>query len=337
MNIKDRNIIFKDFIQPVIIPILTISIVIYLMYRGSQYYSINIKDDLESEMTKLSKLTITGKIKEDEPIPFLDYFKAKEDFHYKTILVISIIEIINEGIILSLLLLFLFGFSNLIISTYKYQIIILILLLYLKTLVSLAIPNIQTSIMEYFYLQFIKNNKYHFLFNQLNMVAIAMSVALIYTVNFIFFGKSVTMSKWHQIALLIVLTYKISKDIYNYTESIKNINKPRTNDNIRDLVKTANRYVVNVSNELLGQVTDIGSVIKNVTSQIPNIDINQMSDILSIQNNNLNNMNDNANDTISTNVLMDNEINNVMEIESELMTPEQLKYLKEQAIDLFKQ
>jgi hypothetical protein len=370
MNIKNRNIFFKDFIQPVVIPILAIGILIYLMYRGSKYYSLNIKDDLETELTKLGKLTVTGKIKENDPIPFLDYFKTKEDFHYKSILTISVVEIINEGIILILLVLFLLGFSSLIKSTYKYQIIILMMLLYLKTIVSLAMPNIQTSILEYFYLYFITNNKYHLLFNQLNMVAIAMSIAFIYTSNFIFFGKPITLSKWHQLTLIIVLTYKITKDIYNYRESVKNINEPRTIDSLRYLIKSINKYAANVSNELLGDLIGTKSIINNVVSQVPNIDINQLpglsnvktqipnidfSKLPSLNNvktqipnidfsklpnlniNQISNMLPQNNNTVSTNTVMSNDINNKInnKIESEIMTSEQLNYLKKQTINMF--
>jgi hypothetical protein len=356
MNIKNRDIFFKDFIQPVIIPILTVAVVIYLMHIGSQYYSINIINDLENELTKLGKLSITKKIKEDEPIPFLDYFKVKEDFHYKSILSISVLEIINEGIILLLLLLFLLGFSNLITITYKYQIVILIVLLNLKTIVSLTIPNIQTSIVEYLYLQFIKNNQYHFLFNQLNMVAIAMSIALIYTVNFILFGKPITLSIWHQITLSLVLTYKISKDIYNYKESLKKINEPRAINGIKYLVETVNKYALNISSELLSKLPSTNSIINNDTSQSPIININQISNMITANNNMNNNVNNNTNNnmnnnvnnnmnnnvnnnTLSINALMGNEmrynINNEIDLESELMTSEQLRYLKEQAIDLF--
>jgi hypothetical protein len=220
-----RNNFYKDFVQPIIIPVVGVLIIFGLTYTGSKYYSKDIKkfiitkliNESEDSQAFVNKLRNTNIVK---------LFKNKENIHYGLIIGISSLEILNDILLLALVFLFTIGVSQLVLLTYKIQIIIMIVLLYLKTIISIAIPTVHVSLLEQLYLEYSNKNIDSVVFDQLNIVSFAMSFGLIYTLNYIKYGKSITISNWHLVTLHIILFYKLLKDMFNIKKSIENMNKP---------------------------------------------------------------------------------------------------------------
>jgi hypothetical protein len=221
---KNRNDLYKDFIQPIVIPVTIILIIFGLMHVGSKYYSNDIKQTLINKLLNYKtdfQPTIANI--QDNNLP--KSYQDKQKIHYGLIISISLLELLNDVVLLILVFLFTIGVSKMVLLTYKIQIMVMIGLLYLKTIISIAIPTVHVSLLEKLYLDYSNKNIDSVVFDQLNIVSFAMSYGLMYTINYIQYGKSITISNWHLVTLHIIIFYKLMKDVFNVIKSVENMNK----------------------------------------------------------------------------------------------------------------
>jgi hypothetical protein len=202
-----QTLFYKDFFNPIILPCLIISVCLLGIYIGSKYYY----SDLQNKLNNLDKNT-------------MDHISKFSRIHYIINIIFTMIHLVFVSILIITIIYYMVNGTELLPFSYYLQLQCVILLFSFTTFMSLAIPNIETSIVENIYINYLKHNITEFLFGRLTPLIILTSYSLIfikYNMNGI---KQLNSSLWHQIAILTITIFLFIRDIFFIVNGFKNIN-----------------------------------------------------------------------------------------------------------------
>lgn len=234
-----RSDVGRDFIRPIIIPFLLFGFFFLAMYIGSKYYgSGNLFERIEA-LKKLPPPEFQAAIKE---------ILRKNDIHCYITIVSTILQLINQIILIIIIITYFFYTSEFLENTYYIQMYVISTLFGIGTFLSFAIPKIEISILEDFYLNYVQNNMIEFFFTKVTPVTVFISYSLIYVTNDIRKYKRINSSGWHRISLLILLIFLTARGAYDIYYTFKQLN---TNLTIKNNISSFINVIDVIKNKIM--------------------------------------------------------------------------------------
>jgi hypothetical protein len=205
-----QNVFYKDFFYPIILPSIIVFFAMLGVYIGSRYYY----SDIENKLVLLRNNVNTT---------YIDHINRLSKIHYYTNIVFITTHCILVAILTMTIIFYMITGREMLRISYYTQLRLAILLFSINTFLSLAVPDVEVSLIESYYIGYIKNNMTNFFFQRLTPMLILITYSLIfirYNINGV---KNISSSRWHQVAILIITVFLFVRDIFFITDAFKNL------------------------------------------------------------------------------------------------------------------
>lgn len=237
------------FFYPFILPLVIFFLIYISLYIGKDHY--------DSQFDELYKLNNSEEA-------YLNLMRKENDYHI-AIIVISVIELVNIIIFVLFAFMYSINASKIIEKTYKYQIFLLILISLGRIYISLLIPSVKVAMFESIYIRYINEFPLSFLFSPTGLF----TFMFLYITNRVFNNniglKDISISNWHVLAIILVISWRFGRSIYNIYESSKFIENSKKSD--EEFFEYLNK-----NNEKWYKVINIEPKIKKIFSIADKVD-----------------------------------------------------------------